>query len=438
MHRNSSQQTSTHYRADTTSPLRGPRKSGGGDGTPPAAVTTKVVHDIRADPRRTLRPGRTTSDQRVGDHRAHHRPPPIRLDRTGLPCSGHRTRSRRRGRAELRQWSPGHRDEPRPAGLYALPAHHAARPVRSDVGGTGPLHPVLRAHLTHPVHPAVPRRVRPRTRGSQGAAYLGLEDPRPPRVAAHRRGGDHHRPARTGTGLRGRYGDGGALRARAVRPGHPRGQEPVRPLHLRDRLRRRHPGGRHGRGGLARGNTATRQPHRDLRRQRDLDRGRHPNRVQRGRRGPLRGLRVARPDGERRRGRGSDRGGDRRRTSRHGQAVDHRPPHDHRLPGAERDEHRRGARCRAGPGRGRCRQGGPRDGRHRAVHRRGRGDRPHPCGPRPRRPRPRAVERHVPRLGGSQPGAQGAVRPPLLGPAPRGVGRRPADLGGRPQGRRDP
>ena len=62
------------------------------------------------------------------------------------------------------------------------------------------------------------------------------------------------------------------------------GREPVRPPHLRDRLRRRHPGGRQRRGVLARRAPAARQPRRDLRRQQDLDRGRHRHRLQRGRR----------------------------------------------------------------------------------------------------------------------------------------------------------
>ena len=45
------------------------------------------------------------------------------------------------------------------------------------------------------------------------------------------------------------------------------------------------------------GGAAARQPHRHLRRQPDLDRGQHRHRAGRGRRGPLRGLRLARADG---------------------------------------------------------------------------------------------------------------------------------------------
>ena len=99
--------------------------------------------------------------------------------------------------------------------------------------------------------------------------------------------GDHHRPARPGPGIGRRLRDGGALRARPVRPGRRRGDQSVRPPHLRDRLRRRH--GRRGHlGGVIAGRrAAVGQPHRVLRPQRDLDRGRHQHRVVRGHRRPL-------------------------------------------------------------------------------------------------------------------------------------------------------
>ncbi len=42
----------------------------------------------------------------------------------------------------------------------------------------------------------LPRRLGPRDRGHQVAAHLGQQDPGPPGVRPHRRGGDHHRPAR--------------------------------------------------------------------------------------------------------------------------------------------------------------------------------------------------------------------------------------------------
>ena len=144
----------------------------------------------------------------------------------------------------------------------------------------------VRAQQPHAVHPAVPRRVRPRARRHRVAAHLEVQDAGPPGVPPHQGRGDHHRPAGPGPGLGGRHGDGGALRARAVRPRRRAGHQPVRPLHLRDRLRRRHGGGRHQRGVVAGGHPAARQPDRVLRQQPDLDRARHQHRAVRGRRRP--------------------------------------------------------------------------------------------------------------------------------------------------------
>ena len=103
----------------------------------------------------------------------------------------------------------------------------------------------------------------------------GSQDPRPPRARPHPRRGDHHRAAGPGPGLGGRDGDGGPPRARPVRPGRRARREPVRPPDLRDRLGRRHRGGRHLRGVVAGRHPAAGQPHGDLRRQPDLHRGRH-------------------------------------------------------------------------------------------------------------------------------------------------------------------
>ena len=61
----------------------------------------------------------------------------------------------------------------------------------------------------------------PRARRPQGAAHLGQQDPRPPRVRPHRRRRDHHRPARPGRRQRGRHGDGRPPRARPARPRTP-------------------------------------------------------------------------------------------------------------------------------------------------------------------------------------------------------------------------
>ena len=67
--------------------------------------------------------------------------------------------------------------------------------------------------------------------------------------------------------------------------------------HIYAHLQRRRPrGGRQRRGLLARRHPAARQPHADLRRQPDLDRGRHRRGLHRGRRQALRGVRLARAD----------------------------------------------------------------------------------------------------------------------------------------------
>ena len=89
------------------------------------------------------------------------------------------------------------------------------------------------------------------------------------------------------------------------------------------------------RGVVDRRPAAAGQPDRVLRPQRDLHRGRHQHRAVRGRRRPVRGVRLARAEGrgrgERRRHPGGHRGGE----GGHRQAVVHPAAHDHRLPGAE-------------------------------------------------------------------------------------------------------
>ena len=175
----------------------------------------------------------------------------------------------------------------------------------------------------------------------------GSRTPGHPGVPPHPGRGDHHRTARPGPGVGRRDGDGVALRARPVRPGRRTRHQPVRPLHLCDRLRRRHRGGRDERGVVAGRHPAARQPDRVLRRQPDLHRGRHQHRAVRGHPGPLRGLRLARAGRRGRRERGRHRGGDRGGQGRHRQAVVHRGAHHHRLSGAEQDEHRQGARLGA-------------------------------------------------------------------------------------------
>ena len=106
-------------------------------------------------------------------------------------------------------------------------------PADTPLAGPRPLRPVLRTLQPDALHPALPRRLRPRARRPEGAADLGLQDPRPPGVRPHRRRRDHHRPARPGHRQRGRDGHGGAPRARPARPRRRARHVAVRPPDLR-------------------------------------------------------------------------------------------------------------------------------------------------------------------------------------------------------------
>ena len=105
-----------------------------------------------------------------------------------------------------------------PGGLPALPEGDAAQPRRPALARARPLRPLVRPLQPHPLHPALPRRLGPRARRPQGAAHLGFQDPRPPRVRPHRRRRDDDRPARPGRRQRGRHGHGRPPRARHARP----------------------------------------------------------------------------------------------------------------------------------------------------------------------------------------------------------------------------
>ena len=304
-----------------------------------------------------------------------------------------------------------------------------------------------RAQQHHPLHRALPGRVRPRARRPQGAAHLGQQDPGPPRARPHRRRGDHHRPARPGCRQRGGDGDGRPPRARPVRPRGRPGREPLRPPDLLHLQRRRPGGGRQRRGLLARRHPAAGQPHADLRRQRDLHRGRHRHRLHRGRRGALRGVRLARPahrlDQRRHPLRGERPGAvgrDREGPARHRQAELHRPQDRHRLAGAERAGHRQGARL------GARRRGGGGDQEDHGLRPRAdlrgrpRRDRAHPwrrgarqAGRRPRGRRPSTPGPTRDRRAQASCSTGCATRTPA-----RRLDRRAADLPGRRQGRRHP
>ena len=201
----------------------------------------------------------------------------------------------------------------------------------------------------HALHPALPRRLRPRARRPQGAAHLGPQDPGPPRATATPPA-SRSRPARSARASANAVGM--AMAARRVHglldpeaaPG-----ESLFDHHVYAIVHRRRPrGGRERRGRLDRRHPAARQPDADLRRQQDLDRGRHRHRVHRGRRGALRGLRLARA------GRRLDQRRHRVRRGRPRPATTRSAPprpsptsrsfivlrHDHRLARAQRAGHR--------------------------------------------------------------------------------------------------
>ena len=292
---------------------------------------------------------------------------------------------------------------------------------------------VLRALEPDAVHPALPQRLRPLARRPQVAAHVGLADPRPPRGPPHPRCRDHDRPARLGPRLRRRHGDGPAPPARPLRPGREAGHEPLRPPRLRHRLRRRHAGGRLPRGLRPRRPPGARQPHRRLRRQPDLHRGRHRHRVQRGRRRALRGLRLARrrgrlAQGRRRRDlrRGRRRAARRDPLRRQGdrQADPRRAAHDHRVARADEAEHRQVPRL--GPRRrgGRRHQGAARLRPEEDLRRRARRPQARPRRRQAGQGRPPRVGQGIQGVAQGQPRPRGPARPHPRGPGPGRSGRR--------------
>ena len=181
---------------------------------------------------------------------ARHRHDPSGLvDRAGHQGGGHRPAAGRRRRPEGRQRPSRHRDEPGAAGLPAVPADHAPRPDRPELGRPRPVRPVQRPLLAHPVHASCSC---PATAWSwptsKALRTWGSLTPGPPRARPHPRRRDHHRPARPGRRQRRRHGDGRPPRARPVRPGRRARRVAVRPPHLRHRRRRLPGGGRVQRG----------------------------------------------------------------------------------------------------------------------------------------------------------------------------------------------
>ena len=346
-----------------------------------------------------------------------------------------------------RQRPPRHGHEPGAGRLPALPEGHAPRPQGPGLARARPLRPVPRTLEPDAVQPAVPVGLRAHDGRPRGLPHVGQPHPRAPGARPHRRGRDDDRPARPGARDRRRHGHGRPLRARAARPRRARGLEPVRPPRLVHRRRRRPRGGHHV-GGLLAGRTAEARPAGGpVRRQPHLHRGRHRDRVPRGRDGALPRLRVGDPQGgdERRRVHRRRRcaRGDRGRADREGPPHLHPGPQHHRLAVSHPAEHRQGARQRARRARGAGHQGGAGYRPRPALRLPRRPPRPGPRQPAPPRRLPaRRVGRLVRRLALRARGQRRAPRPPagarpaerlrvrraglrrgLVGVHPQGVGR---------------
>jgi hypothetical protein len=207
------------------------------EGAPSHDGTGQHEHGEHAEHRaRGSRRGRHGFPDRLPDPAE---PDPARgLRRAGPPRDRHRARPRDGRRPEGRQRPPRDGDEHGPDGLPALPEVAPPRPQRPELGRPRPVRPVHGALEPDAVRAALPLRLRPGARRPEGAADVGVADPRPPGGQPHPRRRDDDRPAGPGRRQRRRHGDGRAPRARAVRPRRPRGPEPVRPHHLGVLLRR--------------------------------------------------------------------------------------------------------------------------------------------------------------------------------------------------------
>ena len=218
------------------------------------------------------------------------------LDRPRLQGRGHRPGAGRRRGAEGRQRASRHGDEPGAGGLPAVPEGDAAQPGGPALARPGPVRALLRPLQPDPVHPALPGRVRPGARRPQGAADLGLQDPGPPGVRAHQ--GVEITTGPLGQGIANAVGM--AMAARRERglldpdaaPGESVFDHQIYCLASDGDIEE----GVSSRGVLAGRHPAAGQPDVDLRQQPDLHRGRHQHRPDRGRRRPLRGVRLARAD----------------------------------------------------------------------------------------------------------------------------------------------
>ena len=263
----------------------------GGRGAPGAGRALRAVRRaVRLTSSRIHAPflsGRVIGLCCAGDRHRNH-------DGPGQAVRGHDSHALDGRRAEGQLRPPRNADGAGSCGLRPVRAGHAPQPAQPQMARPRPLRALVRPRLDAPVLDAVPGRLRrqPRERhhAVPPARVTSGGAPRVPRPAGHR----SHDGA-FGAGHLARRGDG-AGRADAGRALQPPGARNRRSPHVRDRLRRRPRGGDLRRGELDR--RASRPGPADLvlRREPHLDRGRHQDRLHRGRGQALRSLRLACPE----------------------------------------------------------------------------------------------------------------------------------------------
>lgn len=362
--------------------------------------------------------------------------------RPGPAGGGRHPRPRHGRRRGGRIGSPRDRDEPRPRRLPSLPAVPEARPDRPALARAGQVRALLRALQPHPLHPAVPVGLPDDAGRPEVVAQVGQPHPGAPRVRAHGRRGDDHRAARAGHRERGGHGGGGPPRARPLRPRRAAGRVPfdhtVWAFASDGDIEE---GISHEASALAAhqrlGNLVLLYDDNHISIEDDTaialsEDVRAATRRTAGTSTTSTGPRTATTRrtsprcGRLRRGEGGDVA-----------PVLHRAAHDHRLAGAEQEEHREDPRLGARRRRGRRDQADPRHGPGGELPRpRGRaGARPRSERPGPREPR--RVEQDVRGVARREPRAGRRVRPDLVPHPPRRLGRGAADVRAR-QGPRDP
>ena len=178
-----------------------------------------------------------------------------------------------------------------PGGVPAVPEGDAAQPGRPPLARPRPLRPLLRALEPDPLHPALPRRLGPRARRPRRRCAPGAAR-RPATRSTATPPASRPRPARSAraSATRSAWRWPPAASTACSTRTSALGDSPFDHHDLRAVLRRRHRGGRLGRGLRDRRRPAARQPHPDLRRQPDLDRGQHRHRAR-----PRTSARATRP-----------------------------------------------------------------------------------------------------------------------------------------------